>query len=230
MFGRLLKLQDTAARGLAGTKKITMSAYDRDVAALPGLLYFIDPERMDQGGGGGYSLKSRDRRNGISIFGQRSAQNIVNGGADWNDRSVISFSDGNANASDLRLEKPVPDETVVPRSFTFIVALSVSSALASGNLTAHIMSAYNGGDYSPRWFFRSVSGTRRLTLFTDVGANGSNIVNDAGQLPPANVPAVYCCTYDNATRRCKMYINGGETPLTSSILDTPMETANTTGY
>lgn len=177
-----------------GMPAVVSTAEDARIASLPGLVHFLEPERLS-----GSPLRGVDRAMVGHPVQAWSPTVTRAASADYGGRSVFSFPFGTS---------PIAYKVgSCPRSFTLIICCDLSaSRMPPTAATANLFGIHNPGvdgaarlKSSFRWSVGS------LTYgFEDVAnASGYNSV-PTGQTPAGNAPTVWVISYDANTRTSRI--------------------------
>lgn len=178
-MGRMTVIPGTSAITLSGAPKITMTDWERQIAALPGLRHVIDPAKLDSVGNG------RDRFNGALITSKnpgvttKAAANPL-----FNNLPTITFAD---KTGGLLLPKGTVTKSV---SFIGAAMLAAGNSGASNLLVSFIDTAYQCS-------FR-MNDLTALRLYPD---NSDAIVNSIASpyFPPAGTAGIWAFSFDVET-------------------------------
>ncbi|HCJ70631.1 hypothetical protein [Agrobacterium pusense] len=178
-MGRMTVIPGTSAITLSGAPKITMTDWERQIAALPGLRHVIDPAKLDSVGNG------RDRFNGALITSKNPGVTTkAEANAQFNNLPTITFAD---KTGGLLLPKGT-----VTKSVSFIAAalLSPENSGSCNLLTSFIETAY-------QFSFR-VNDLQTLRFYSDNSDTVSNTIVSPN-FPAPGTAGIWAFSFDADT-------------------------------
>lgn len=181
----------------SGLPTIAQTDEELRIAALPGLIHYLEPGRF-----AGSPLKARDRASPGRLVTANGALTKLDSDTSYANLPTINFPDGFGG---LRYEAGL-----VPQSFTAIVCAHLTAAQISAQTTSGLLAAYDGDTLRYSWRWQVISGAPRMT-FSDnfaVSSGGNTLPN--ANLPAGDVPAVWVLSYDAETRVSRCGVNTAE--------------------
>lgn len=204
MAGILRVIKGVRASGALG--KINMNQVDVAAAKVPSLSVALSPRVMLN-----QPIMGRNRTDGSTITkggtGDGWALNTAN--TAFNNKPTIDITGSN------RIKANIDSATVPSASYTIILCMSLSDATISGTTTDYFWARVDAADDTVRTAGISKSGTNlRFNANTAVGSTHADFPI-AGNVT-ADVPFIWICQWNDASRTAKIYLNNTDTPVVTS--------------
>ena len=176
-----------------GAPSIVPTAEEDRIARLPGLVHYIEPDRMT-----GSPLSARDRATPGHLIATTDATITLGAQAAYGGRQVLSKPNPNAPLA-------LTEGSVTP-SWTIIIAADIAAARYGAGSTTNLFGT-RGLNGNIEANFRFASGG--WTFEDDYDASGGHVLPLASG-PLADVPAVWAISYDAATRTSRISLNSAD--------------------
>lgn len=172
----------------AGLSVPAVSAFEKEIAAMPGLLHYIDPAKLDADGNG------RCRLSGAPIVCYTPALVEKVTGAAYSGRPVLRFTGTSANLN-------IAAGTVT-RSWSVLAIGSLdASRYAAGK--ANLLSTRNAAGYGMS--FRSDDGNG-MKLVPNMSVALSQDIAES-LMPASNYPGMWAASYDDDAKTSAVWLN-----------------------
>ncbi len=210
MVGRMTTIPGVSAPALGG-KRIVMSASDKLIARLPGLLHVFDPAVLNSYGAGkcrasGAPIRSMPPAG--SAAGTLPTPTRVAVDPAFNNKPTISFPSGDG---DIR----IGPRTVTPSFAVVVVASLAAAANATSGIFAQLMTTTNANVTGMIWQNVSTASFRADNL-----AGGTDYIGIASASVPLDTKAIWVFSYDDDARTSIHWI-ANVTPGTRTGITTP---------
>ncbi len=178
-----------------GAKRVAMSALDKAIAAIPGLVFDLDPSRLVSPGLGFFG---QDRKNGAKLT-KNGTVSIVPNASTLNGRTALRMV-GGAPGHQTSLMRGLSS-----KSFSLIYMGTLAALIRNtpGDTSRGFFSIYDGATLIV--WARYIATTGALAFSTTPTINAANLA--LSTLPAADVPAIFCLSRNDAASSGQMNIN-----------------------
>ncbi|GEL44868.1 hypothetical protein MEX01_54590 [Methylorubrum extorquens] len=195
--------------GYAGAGKLALSDIEKQIAALPNLLHYVDMASASA-----RNIMFRDKKSGAPcMWSKASITKVADGGPLWNNKPVLALS---GKDGDFMVQPPS-----IPRSFTVLMAAATLNPAAMQDPVTTFACTYGpgagsatGNDMVYRWEKPNAGDTvgMGMRFNPNVGQNNTGaVLNGATSAisTGGDNPHVWAFSYDAETKTARQYGHGG---------------------
>jgi len=186
---------------LPGKPTITRTEEESRVAYLPGLVHYLEPDRLAIPSTGG-GLAGKDRGTTGHPIATPSTAITVPALAAYNNRKVVTKLAAHAAFA--------YNPKTAPKSFTVICVADLSATRIAAALSASLWAFYNGeiGASTVKYALSWRPSDGRFQFMENYSAGGAGLLMPAVNMPVGDQKFVLVVSYDAETRTSRMSING----------------------